>query len=456
MVNATRPPVPLNPYGTRGGNMFSLTGGTSNFSTYLRQYKMSSTVFSIVSLLQSSAAGPTWHMYRKGRQDGRVRYTTGDQGSDQRTEVVQHAALTLWNKPNDFMTGFEFREGSNQHLELTGETWWVLDREVATFPTSMWYVSPDRMEPVPSPDDYLVGYIYRSPSGETVPLQLDEVILEKMPDPEDPYRGCGPVAPLLPNIQQIRYATEYQRNLFLNGAEPGGIITVPNKLRDTEFKELVNRWRESHQGWTRAGRVGVLENGNTYAPSGINNRDLEYGQLRLNARDEIREAWRIHKAMLGTSDDVNRANAETAKEIFDNDLIVPRLDRRRDTLNFKLLPMFGDDRVEFDYEPPVQISREEDNLELQAKAEAAQRLVDSGYDPQDVLEAVGLPEMKFVGVTAPNVSASPPEPPGLPTLAAPVAAGTSQQPGSEAEAEIGNYLKHLIGINGHEYARSHR
>ena len=236
-------------------------------------------MFAIVSLLAQSSASPKWHLYKKQPQDGRRRYTTADQGSDQRVEVITHAALSLWNKPNDFHSGFEFREGANQHEELTGETIWVLNREATTFPTSMWYVRPDRMDPVPDPDDFLLGWMYTGPNGEQVPLQLDEVIIEKLPDPLDPFRGAGPVASILPNIEQQNYATQYQRNLFLNGADPGAIIQLDKKLTDREWDEFVDRWRESHQGIARAGRVGVLENGATWvSPAGTSNKDMEYGE----------------------------------------------------------------------------------------------------------------------------------------------------------------------------------
>ena len=252
-------PIPLAPYGYRRGSIFDLGIGKQSKETQLRAYQQSGTVFSIVSLLQQSAATPAWHLYKKQPQDGRRRYTTADKGSDQRIEVVQHAAIQLWHKPNEFMSGFEFREGCNQHQELTGETFWVLNREVTSFPTAIWYVSPARMDPVPDPDDYLVGWIYTSPSGEQIPLKLDEVIQEKLPDPLDPFRGAGPVGSIMPNIEQQYYATEYQRNLFYNGADPGGTLTVPNRLTETEFDELITRWRETHQGIARAGRVGVLE-----------------------------------------------------------------------------------------------------------------------------------------------------------------------------------------------------
>jgi HK97 family phage portal protein len=381
---------------------FNLGGGKGDRESFLNTYGRSGTVFSIVSLLAQASATPEWHLFKKTSQDGRVRYTTGDRGSDQRIQVVQHAALQLLHCPNDFHTRFEFFEGSNQHLELTGETFWVVSREQFGFPTALWYVRPDRMEPVPSPDDYLVGWIYTGPNGEQVPLKCDEVIQEKVPDPKDPFRGAGPVASILPNIQQQRYATEYQRNLFIAGADPGGIIQVPNKLSETEFDELVNRWRESHQGVARAGRVGVLEAGATWATNAHNNKDMEYVNLRLNNRDEIREAWRMHKAMLGTVDDVNRANAETAEEIFVSWHTIPRLNRRRDTLNNKLLPMFGPTATdkEFDYLDPSPANRTDDNAELTTKAGAAQALVAAGYDPEAVAEVVGLPPMAFVGAPA--------------------------------------------------------
>lgn len=438
--NASRapagPPVPI-ATNYRRGLSFSLGAGRGSRETFMRQYGASGTVFSIVSLLQQSSASARWHLYKKQPQDGRRRYSSGDQGSDQRTEVVVHPALSLWNKPNDFMSGFEFREGSQQHQELTGETFWVLNREVVTFPTAMWYVRPDRMEPVPSPDDYLVGWIYTGPSGEQVPLKLTEVIQEKTPDPLDPFRGAGPVASILANIQQQKYATDYQRNLFINGADPGGVITFPGgtvKMTDREFDEFTDRWRESHQGIARAGAVAVLENGAVFNAAGMSNKDLEYGNLRLANRDEIREAWRMHKSMLGTVEDVNRANAQTAEEVFTGWQIDPRLERRRDTLNHKLLPMFGDATVEFDFEDPTPTNPEAASNEMVAKATAAQTLVNAGYDPADVLEVVGLPDMGVVEKAT--------QEPALPPAWVPAAPGGAPVPGDgPAPRETVNILR---------------
>jgi HK97 family phage portal protein len=421
--NAGKPPIPLdNGRAAHRGLSYNLGNGRADAETMLRQYGISGTLYGIVSLLAEASATPNWRLYKKQPVDGRRRYSTGDTGSDQRIEVVQHAAIQLWNSPNDFHTRFEFSEGSQQHEELTGETFWVLDNE-AGFPTSMWYVRPDRMEPIPDPDEFLVGWIYTGPNGENVPLRRDEVILEKRPDPLDPYRGAGPIASILPNIQQQRYATEYQRNLFLNGADPGGVITVPNNLTEPQFDELVDRWRDNHRGVARAGQVGVLEGGAIWTPNANTNKDMEYGALRLANRDEEREAYRIHKAMMGTSDDVNRANAQTAEEVFVGWQIIPRLNRRRDTLNNKLLPLFGNavKSVEFDYDDPFPPNAENVMKELLTKAQSWAALVDGGADPRDALEVVGLPDMKMaeVATQAPAlppgwVPGTPPAAPGAP------------------------------------------
>ncbi len=418
--NAAKSPVPLGSGSLSAGRRslsFNLGGGRDDAETAMRQYGLSGTIFGIVSLLAESAATPQWHLYKK-TTDGRRRYSTADNGSDQRTEVLQHAAIQLWNTPNDTHSRFEFAEGSQQHQELTGETFWVFDIE-AGFPTGMWYVRPDRMQPVA--DDYgtLTGWIYKGPNGDQVPLKASEVILEKRPNPLDPYRGAGPVSSILPNIQQQRYATEYQRNLFLNGADPGGVLTVPTSLSEEDFDQLIDRWRESHRGVARAGTVGVLEDGMTWTPNANTNKDMEYGQLRLANRDELREAWRIHKAMMGSSDDVNRANAQTAEEVFISWQIIPRLNRRRDTLNNKYLPMFGSSGqgVEFDYDDPSPENAENAAAELAAKTTAYATLVSAGVDRDDAAEVVGLPAMREAATPPPALDApQPPSAGGLPTV----------------------------------------
>jgi hypothetical protein len=137
---------------------------------------------------------------------------------------------------------------------------------------------------------------------------------------------------------------------------------------------------------------------------------MQFTELRKMNRDVIREAYRIHQAMLGNSDDVNRANAQTAEEVHVAWHEVTRLMRTRDVLNYFFLPTFGNtgQAVEFDFDDPTPTSPVEANEELTAKSAAAAALVGSGYDPQGTLEVVGLPNIAYIGPPAsPTAPAAP-------------------------------------------------
>jgi len=379
------------------------------------------TLFAIIQLLSTGAqAYGGWRMYRTD-QDGRVRYARTDKGSDQRVEVLRHQAMTLWKRPNPFMTGEHFREIGWQHMELVGEWYWVVNRGPSGkgIPLEIWPVRPDRMEPVADREKFLAGWIYTGPNGEAVPLTCDEVIQIKYPDPSDIYRGMSAVQSLLADIDAAKYTAQYTRNFFLNSAVPGGVVTFNKRLSDTEFQEFTDRWREQHQGVSRSHRVGVLEMGATWQPNVYTLRDMQFVELRRVNSDEMRRAYRIHQSMLGDSTDVNRANAQTAEEVHIVWHEVRRLQRMKTILNSMYLPMFEGtaEMREFDYEDPNPTSANDANDEMTAKTNAIKILIDAGYDPEEVLEAVGWPAMKFIGAPTPPAGAgfgggapTPPEP----------------------------------------------
>ena len=405
-LNNQGPPVPVG-----GSGNWSLPGGSGSRGNrdvaYLQAFSSQGTVFANTSLLASATAGVVWKLFRDAPVDGRVRYTTSDQGSDQRKEVVKHAAVSLLNCPSrlnfggqqmTFWSRMRLFEISQLWMELTGKSHWVIDR-AGSIPVGIWPVRPDRMTPVPDPVNYLKGWIYEAPDGsERIPLQPQDVIFNCFPDPLDVYGGTGPTEAVLTEIEGARYAAEWNRNFFTNSARPDGVIQVDKRLSDDEWDELTARWRETHRGVARSHRVAVLEAGAQWVATSTNPKDMDFANLMSTGADRIREAYGMHKVMTGVTEDVNRANAQTGEEVFASWKVKPRLDRWRAVLNTQFLPMFGaqGNGVEFDYVYPAPTNREQDNLELTAKAGAVAQLVDSGYDPDDVLEAVGLPPMKTI------------------------------------------------------------
>ncbi|MCU1687767.1 MAG: phage portal protein [Amycolatopsis sp.] len=422
-------PVPLTSRHAAGvGGFF---GSRSNAVSELGAMGSVGTLFAIVNRTSNSTAKADWHLYRKAK--------TGKK--EDRVEVTSHAALDLWNKPNPFMPQQAFIETFQQHVDLTGETDWVVSRnERFNLPLELWPVRPDRILPVQHPTKFLTGYVYSSPDGEQVPLGLNEVIQLKMPNPLDPYRGMGPVQALLTDLDAVRYSAEWNRNFFKNSAEPGGIIEVEDRLSDPEFDEMSMRWNEQHKGVANAHRVAIIERAK-WVTATFSMKDMQFAELRVVGRDTIMEAFGISKTALGISDGVNRAVAMTAKSLFAEDLIEPRLERIKGALNNRLLPMYGPNAVdlEFDYDSPVPADADEENAERNSKAQAAQQYVAAGYDGDSVAVALDLPAglvwekpaepppPPVIVPAAPDDTQPDDNPSATPDPTAPPAAATTQQ-----------------------------
>lgn len=364
------------------------------------------TLFAIIDLLSTSVAGTDWHLYRKNI-DGRRVY--GPQG-DNRREVTQHAALSLINRPNPLMTRNELFERSQQHIDLLGECFWLVVT-VGGIPLELWPVRPDRMEEVVQGGE-LRGWEYREPDGRRTYFKNSEVIHVMKPSPSNPWRGIAPVHALMTDLEATKLAGLYSRNFFLNNARPGGIIEVPEMLGDTQFNRLRMQWREQHAGVNNAHRVGLLENGAKWVDNSVSNKDMEFVELRNLSRELIREAYRIHPHMLGQSENVNKANADAASADFGRYLLKPRLERFELALNTVLLPMFGETSysVEFCYDDPIPEFQDEVNSDRDSRIAAAVALINAGADPEEALEAFGLPPVTFKAPATSSVPVPPPTP----------------------------------------------
>ncbi|MGW6502956.1 phage portal protein [Nonomuraea angiospora] len=413
------------PYAARNIRHALPFGHRNDAEAQMRAMGSVGTLFAIVHRSSNATSQLGWHLWRKA-PSGKT---------EDRVEVTSHLALDIWSRPNPFMPRQEFVETFQQHKDLVGEAWWVVARSprMRSIPLELWPVRPDRMYPVPDPAEFLAGYIYTGPDGEQVPLKLDEVIQLRLPNPLDIYRGMGPVQAILADLDATRYSAEWNRNFFVNSALPSGIIEAPENLGDEEFNELRDRWDEQHRGVAAAHRVAILEGGLKWVDRKFTQRDMQFAELREISRETIREAFGFPKAMLGSVEDVNRANADAGEVMFARWLIKPRLEAIKQALNFEFLPLFGDTArdLEFDYDDPVPEDREAANAELTAKAQAAKMYVEAHFNGNSVKEALELPDaLEWEGRPEPAV----------PAIAPPVPAPAPDEPPAAAAL-----LAHLRG-----------
>jgi HK97 family phage portal protein len=389
--------APLNrspvPYVSEGQAISSAFGfgedGRQDPKRQLDLYGAVSTLFAIVSATSTATSNANWRLWRKSASGNK----------EDRVEVTAHPALVVWNNPNPFYSQQEFVESEEQHVDLTGEGWWVLYRDPRMpnlGPMEIWPVRPDRMFPIKSTTDFLTGYVYRSPDGQEIPLEKNEVIQLRIPNPNDPYRGMGPVQSLLSMLVGHKAALDYNRNFFINGAGPGGLIEFPEELDDDDWRRFKRRWDAGHKGVANAHKVGILEGGAKWVERNYSYKDMQFTELTGVSRDMIREAFLIHKHILGQSDDVNLANALVADKSFVERVVKVRLNRFKGALNNDFLPMFpGTDGLEFDYDDPSPHDATAIDAERTSKTTAFSVLVTAGVAPEDAANVVGLPPMSM-------------------------------------------------------------
>lgn len=354
----------------------------------LQQYGDTGTLFGIVSKLASTTSLVRWRLYKSaasGLDEDRVEISNAS--------GRQNPALTVQQRPNNFMPWQEFCETFQQHIDLTGLAYWIVVR-MGTVPVEMWPVRPDRMHVVPSVKDFIAGYVYVSPDGEEVPLRREDVICLRWPAPLDIYGGMSPLPALAGDISNEVSQREWSESFYRNSATPGGIIETGVRLGDTEFDELLDRWNRAHRGVNNAGRVAVLEQGK-FTPLGFTQRDMQYVEGRNFTKQALLDAYGFPKFGLGDVQDVNRASADASKAYMAESLTVPRLERIKAALNLDFLPMFGMSGVEFDYDNPVPEDQETENATLTTRVTALVALAGAGFDTDESCDVVELPRIPF-------------------------------------------------------------
>lgn len=397
-IRNAAPPVPVaTPYRSTGlGALRALVGGQNDPGHQMDMYRTISPLNAGVGLLASSFSMVHWHLYRTHDQRGRI------SGPDARREVFVHQALTLWNQPNEIMTGQFFRELMGLHLELTAHSFWVVDR-IGNIPVEMWPLSKKNVDVIPATDpnanSAIAGYVYYGPNGQMIPLQREDVIWVRTPDPDDLFGGSTPIQSMTVELESQRLTNEWKRNYFRNSAEPGGVWDLDLEpgvvLSDEQFNTIAERWAEQHRGVRAAHRVAIMERGK-WISTGNSLKDMQFTELRRDDRDAVYEGLGVSKSLLGVTEDVNRSNAETNEYVFAKYRLVPRLERVKDALNGPYRKMFNGslgavgDGVEFDYDSPVPEDWRSEAQALKEKGDAVWRLTQGGATLESAAAAVGL------------------------------------------------------------------
>lgn len=240
-------------------------------------------VYSAVSLLSSAVGALPLMVYRR-LENGRERATNHWMWG------------LLHDQPNPAMAADEMWELVTAHLLLWGNAY-IFKVGHPIYPVGeLWPVRPSRVQVEIDRETgervFWVDGRDRYTANEILHIR---------------YLGTDGVVGLSP-VQQARQMLgasadqeEFLGQLYANSANPGGVLSHPQRLSDQAAERLKERWKQLHGGVAKAGEVAVLEEGMTWQSTGMPLADAQFIETRKFDLLQTALLFRVPPKMLGAS-----------------------------------------------------------------------------------------------------------------------------------------------------------
>ena len=293
-----------------------------------------------------------------------------------------------------------------------------------------------------------VGRVMFRVEGEKKLLSSDEVVF--IPDVVRPgkIRGVSRVEALKENFGLAIALENYAAKFFGQGTQTSGIIEYPGKLTQEQAQNLQQSFDIRHKGWKKSHKTGILSNGATYKPTSVSNDQAQFIDSRRMAVEDVARAFNIPPHLLGlpgtnsyasveqnnlawvthclrpivqklegalsplmarsnggenafikfTLDGLLRADIEARNRSYSTGLQAGYL-TINDVRRFEDLSPIDDASANTVRVPLANVNVEAADLSATSqRVDMVSKLVQVGYDPNELLEAFELPSIGHTGV----------------------------------------------------------
>lgn len=352
-------------------------GGNWDKSKMLRQYEKSLYVFACVQKIAEKVASTEINLYQIVNSKGDTR------------EIQNSPLIDLLYKPNPFQTKAEFLKITMINKKLSGDAFWYKMRNESGKIVELWNLRPDLIEIVKDPEDFIKYYKMNKSDGTQEIFNTEDIVHFKYPTPMDDYFGTSPIKSASVRIDTEEYASNYQRDFFLNNARPDGILSVEDSgmaMNQEDKNEMRREFEKKHMGKGRNSRIAILEGNLKYQQISVTQREMDYIESMKFTRDDILVAFGVPKPIVAVTDDVNRANAETAMHIFLSEVIKPEVKMLFEKINEELVATDYNDSLFIGFEDPTPEDREQKIKEYESGIKSGYLLINEvrameNYEP---------------------------------------------------------------------------
>jgi HK97 family phage portal protein len=271
-------------------------------------------------------------------------------------ELYDHPSLALFQNINPHENRFEHMELTSTFLDLCGDAFWYVVLGPLGVPQELWVLRSQWVKVVPDPQSFIKGYIYGKSQDQSIRLEPSEVIHFKLPNPNDPWYGMGPLEAAAWAVQRQRFMDQYESSMLRNDGRPTIAVVYKGRINESERQELEHQWNTAYSGPNKAGKVRVMGEDYDVKEFGWSPREMAFLQGRPWTMKEIASSFGVPIGFLDTKEisKAPRSGMEGSDLYHAKYGIRPRCRRIEEKLNERLAPMYDSSgRLFFAFDDPV-------------------------------------------------------------------------------------------------------
>lgn len=233
----------------------------------------------------------------------------------QRVEGGQQEAMghycwdLLQHQVNPEMTAFRFKHLMMTWLCLWGNAYAEIDISGRGQVVGLYPWRPDRVKLYRQERGGPLYYQYEMDGGGKVYLPHDRV-LHLRGLSTDGIFGLSPIEAAKQQLGWSMAMTEHGARYFGNGARPGGIIEVPDKLGDKAIDNLKASWLANNGGLSNAHRLAVLEQGAKWVEVATKMVDAQFLESQNFSVEDIARLYGVPPHRIGALNRSTNNNIE--------------------------------------------------------------------------------------------------------------------------------------------------
>lgn len=303
-------------------------------------YSKNVTVYAAIQKVATACAGIEWVLYSK---KGKVK-----------TEIHDHALITLLEKPNPLQARASFIEALIAYRLISGNTYIEgVSASPTKPPLELWPVRPDKMKVVPNARGFVGKYVFEA-NGMSREWLVDQVDFKspichwKTFNPINDWYGLSPLQAALLSLDSNNAGKRWNLSLLQHSATPSGVLQFKTsdanprgELTDDQYKRIKNEFENGYTGSRNAGKPLLLEGGLVWQSMSLSPKDMDFVNSNEVSATDIALAFGVPPELLGLGEKTY-SNYQEAKGALYTETILPLMDSLRDMLNMWLVPAFGE------------------------------------------------------------------------------------------------------------------